>query len=1007
MNKRFIAAILTLSEMLLLSSTPVIPVSPMTDVIVELNLPHGENSAEYAMMCAEYTSELIADAEYDYVYDTLLCGFHMTLPENSIAALESFNFVSEVYSCAEYELLSYSENEYALSSSQMIGYETAEKLGLTGDGVKIAVIDSGFDVNHPAFDVSVKDTLNLKKHASATGTKRLNAMRHILKEDSLRHNSKIPFRFDYADLDTDVFSDEIHGTHVAGIIGAAPTEGSAMHGIAPASQLLLMKIFSDSTQTATDYALLAALEDAVKINADIVNLSLGQYAGSTNVNTIIGLDKIIEKAEINGTVIVCAVGNDSVSTKNSQLATEGGTKNPPASYTDYGMLCFPATTDYPLSVTSVDNFVLFREHFRHAKNESITPEFSDTNETSGILTGSFTEHFDGKTLEYVTIPGLGEEKDYDGLDLNGKIALIERGTITFIEKVNTAAKHGAVGAIVYNNIDREYVNMDLTGVNIPAIFISREDGLALIEEEINKVKFSKDFTVIDQGDTSGKISDFASWGCTPSLTLKPDVSGVGKGVLSTVNGGGYEGSEGTSMAAPQISGVCALYIEHELNIGIIGKVRRAERIKTAIMNSAGLILQDDGTEYSPRAQGAGLVDLRELFSREVEITYAANGKPKAELYDKLGETFCFDVNIKNLTESNLEVSLAATLTSDGYEELETNGEKAYYSTLKAVPDAASVITSGESGNINRYAENSTALLLTLDPGETRTVEITVKFDENYHRALDSVFTNGHFAEGFIICKTENTVASMPYMGYIGDWCAAPVIDADFYAGEKELFDSTKLLVQYANEYSIAGINFFAEPDITDVKTISFSPNGDMLADSIHLTATNIRNVRNAVFTVNDANGNEIDRKEYDYIYKANKSDGTVIFKFTWKGSDRYYAPYKLPDGKYMINATYILDYGENNIQTYSYPFTLDTIPPSVTEISLDNGKLTINAEDENGIYAICIYANENEKSGDIFKVTENATFDISDYDGDYLYYDVIDYAYNIRVGKIVLSDLAD
>ncbi len=1006
MNKKFIAAILALSEAFILSSAPVMTASPMTDVIVELKLPNGESSAQYAMKCAEYTSGLIADAQYDYIYDTLLCGFHLTLPERALTVLDNLNFISEVYDCAEYELLSYSETENALSSAEMIGYAAAEEYGLTGNGVKIAIIDSGFDVTHPAFDTEVTETLNLKKYTSVAGVNRLNALRYILDESSLRHNSKIPFRFDYADNDTDVYSEEIHGTHVAGIIGAAATDENGMHGIAPGSQLLLMKIFSDNAAAASDYALIAALEDAVKLNADIVNLSLGQYAGSTNLNTIIGLDKIIERAEKAGTVIVCAVGNDSIATSKAKLADETDIIYPPASYTDYGTLSFPATAEYPISVTSVDNFVLFREHFRHTVNKNITPEFSDTNIDGGVLDKSFTEYFNGKTLEYVVIPGLGEDKDYEGLDLTGKLALIERGTVTFTDKVNTAASHGAVGAIIYNNIDEEYLNMDLTGAKIPAIAISLEDGSALKNESTRELTFSTDFTAIEQPETAGKISDFASIGCTPSLTLKPDISAVGGGVYSTVNGGIYEGAEGTSMAAPQISGVCALFIENEIKNGAVGQAGRAEKIKTALMNSAELILQNNGIEYSPRSQGAGLVNIQELLNREIEITYAPNGKAKAELFDNLGDTVSFDVNIKNLTTYELEVSLEATLTGDGYTELEVDGKTVYYNTLEAVADTKSVITANGGGNINRHAENAVSDSLKLKANETKKITVTINLDKDYHAALGEVFTNGYFAEGFVICNTKNSVASMPYMGYIGDWCDASVIDADFYAGEKELFNATKLLVQYQSSYSIAGVNFFAEPDIKDASTVSFSPNGDGIADSIHLAATNIRNVQNAIFTVNDSNGNEIDRKEYGYINKANTSDGTVIFKFVWDGSDQFYDRYKLPDGKYTMNATYTLDYGENNIQTYSFPFTLDTIPPTVTDISLTGNELKISAEDENGIFAICVYANENEKGNDIFEISSNAAFDISGYDGDYLYYDVIDYAYNITVGRIKLSDIA-
>jgi hypothetical protein len=118
---------------------------------------------------------------------------------------------------------------------------------------------------------------------------------------------------------------------------------------------------------------------------------------------------------------------------------------------------------------------------------------------------SFVDILDEKTYEYVDC-GLARNKDdeadpdandFEGMDLNGKIALIQRGTPGkhfFYKQVNNAAKAGAVGVIVYNN-KPGYFSMLLEGVvgNIPAIAILAEDGEFLKNAKEKRVTISKDF----------------------------------------------------------------------------------------------------------------------------------------------------------------------------------------------------------------------------------------------------------------------------------------------------------------------------------------------------------------------------------------------------------------------------------------------------------------------------------------------------------------------------------
>ncbi len=1006
--KKLLPILLALSQAFMLGVAPVASQAPMVDVIVELSPPVGTDPTEYAQKCADTLDSKLAVFDYGYIYDTLLCGFPAELPENSLWRLEACDFVQKVYRCAEYEALDAEFDSIDMSAAELMGLPAVKEAGLTGDGVKVAVLDSGFDIHHPAFDADVTETLDLKPFAMVIGSKRIAALRNSYETSPFYHNSKIPFMYDYAYYDNDVSTKTSdHGTHVAGIIGAAKTDICDMHGIAPGVQLLLMKIFNDEGTSASDNALIAALEDAIKLGADVINLSIGHYAGSTDPSEIVGLASLIEKAEQHGCIIVGAAGNDSVTTERGRLYEDKKLMYPLASYTDYGTLSSPSAADYAMSVASVDNSIYYSRHFTHAANRELYIEYTDTNEAGAVTKVSFASYFNGKTLDYAVVPGVGEEKDYEGIDVSGKLVLVMRGTIPFTEKANIAASHGALGMIVYNNTEDEaLLNMELTGAEIPAIAISMNDGLTLAAESDRRVNFNKSYIWRENTEGAGRISGFSSYGTTPSLTLKPDISAIGSSVLSTMVGGGYGSVSGTSMASPQISGACALLVEKARKSGITDNAAIAVSVKNTLMNTASPVIQENGIEYSPRAEGSGLLNLDEAVNQKLELTYTPTGRAKAELFDKLTDITAIDVTLKNLTDSTLNVALDVTLTNDGYTLIEFEGKKEYYSTLTAEADKVSRITVAESGNLNRYAEDHEPLTLTLDANESRTLTVNIHFDNAYHRKLSSIFTNGHFAEGFIFCEAEGTAVSLPYMGYIGDWCAAPVLDGDSYKGETEMFDGAKFYVMVNGKYVPAGADIFTDPYTYDRDTIAFSPNNDGYADDINFGATAIRNARSSKMTITDPVGNTVYSSKFPYFSKTVGMKEVTVFRFSWDGSDGVYSRYKLPDGKYTASLEYTLDYRENITQTYTYPVIIDTKDPTLESAKLKGNKLTLTASDENGVRVISIYESDSDDAFFNLEHGDTAVYDISGYTSDTLYYEIIDNAYNISVGKLTLSDLA-
>jgi len=146
--------------------------SDTVDIIVELDAPSGIDRNIFARICMGISELIIPELECGYIYDTLLCGFHAMLPEKHIERLESLGFVNSVYISGYYEALGSDEDMYP---AKYIGFDAADEYGLSGDGVKVAVIDSGFDVNHPAFDIKVTDTVDLSVFDEKFAPQRLNA----------------------------------------------------------------------------------------------------------------------------------------------------------------------------------------------------------------------------------------------------------------------------------------------------------------------------------------------------------------------------------------------------------------------------------------------------------------------------------------------------------------------------------------------------------------------------------------------------------------------------------------------------------------------------------------------------------------------------------------------------------------------------------------------------------------------------------------------------------------
>ena len=428
-------------------------------------------------------------------------------------------------------------------------------------------------------------------------------------------------------------------------------------GVAPEAQLAIFKVFSDNQQGAYSEDILAGVNDAVMLDVDVINMSLGQSSGFTDEQNTL-TDWVYSMVSEAGIMLCISAGNSNTSSYYGIQGDLASTSNP-----DNGIVGSPSTYDPGLSVASVN--ATATPAFEAASSEISYNSVSEHDFASELLNGK-----DSVELEYVVIPGLGEKKDYEGLDVKGKVALVQRGVTNFNDKQLNAAEAGAVACLIYNNKDGYLLNMQVDDYTIPTASISLASGKKMAQAENKTLRVAKDIA----GHVT--MSDFSSWGPTSSLELKPEVTAPGSNIYSSLpynNAYGY--MSGTSMASPYLAGAAAAL--KQMLDAQYPSMEQADRkiLEDRILMSTASVLADEENEslpYSPRRQGAGLVDLNAAMNMPAYLYVRGQERPKIELGDDPQETGMYDLSfhVKNMTSVPVTYeihtsALTEAITEDG------------------------------------------------------------------------------------------------------------------------------------------------------------------------------------------------------------------------------------------------------------------------------------------------------------------------------------------------------
>ena len=887
-----------------------------------------------------------------FEYDTLLNGFALETTYEDAKKIQAMNFVDSVEVSVAYkkpetttnavETKKEEVNDFskALDSYNLINIQPLWDKGFRGQGRVIAVLDSGLDPNHPVLRLTDNSQSKYKTKEDAE-----KAMKEAGIDYGKWYSDKLPFAFNYNDWNNDIKQSgfKSHGMHVAGTAVGNPKEksgtGDYITGVAPEAQLIFMRVFSESKNSGTEsYIYTKAIEDAIKLGADTINLSLGSPAGSV-MEVGDGLISALEVAKKAGVNIVAAAGNNAYFSKGGFDYITPRAVNP-----DYGTVGRPSVSDDAISVANISNSVLNREI---ATVANLLGNVAFNNGNVPIFT--YSKLFENKDYDYVYV-GVGKEENYEGKDLTGKIALVQRGENSFEDKVKIAKKHGAAGVIAYFNDGDTIYNVVLNGQDkdFPVVTTYYNFGNELAQHEGEyKINFNGKWEK-KPNENVGKFDDSSSWGLTVDGYLKPDVTAPGGDIISSYNDGRYGLDSGTSMASPHVAGATAL-IKQALAERFPSKTAEElqKLVKHLLMSTASInVNKDNGVYISPRQQGAGLIDAYKAAYGDVYVT-GTNDYGSVSL-GNVGDKFDVKLLVHNISDKPKTLKYKSTLiTDDAYGE--GNGDWTGYLTM------TSRLLSELEGE------------KTVTVGANSTSEITVSVDASkYNEELLKLFKNGYYLEGFVEFygadgKSTDKVASIPFVGFKGEFQNLPVLEKPIYSmkdGEKPTyeygFDSNNNNWDSLTDMNFTGILTTYKEDKKDKRTLAgayinpltnvrfftdkifFSPNGDENYDEIGMRGVFLRNYENLKLTVYAKD--DVERK--NPLYENGNASGNKNFfnntgkKYTalsltnWKGVDKNGNP--LPDGEYQYVLSYSSQATGAKMQETSFNVVIDRKAPKIT-----------------------------------------------------------------------------
>jgi subtilisin family serine protease len=560
-----------------------------------------------------------------------------------------------------------------------------EKLGGwpgAGQGIKIAILDTGIDITNPLFSGD--------GFTAPPGFPRSNN-----NSESLTNNKVIVAKSFLARGSVGkrtAEDEEGHGSNVAGIAAGnfgTVTPLGPISGVAPRAWLGNYRVLDKEGSGSNDF-IAQGIDEAVRDGFDVATLSLGAEATSE-----LSIEAVaVERAVAAGMIVAVAAGNSGTGGVNDQMT-----------------VATPGVAPSAITVAATTN-----SHFVGGKaTVSGAGPIPSTLANIIMVTGSGSSSLlDGS---YVSMPVVdvstldGQGKGCGTLpsrSLEGKIALIERGVCAFTDKVNAADQAGAKAVIVFNKDISEgedggenLIRMNVENTRIPSVFITRSSGLALRDYlKSNAGSLISLSPLATVSATADVIAEFSSRGPSTLETLKPDIAAPGTYIYSadlrSINPDGFSAVSGTSQASPHVAGAAALVKQ-------LHPTWTPAQVKSALMSSASTdVFTNSGKSAltGVLAMGAGRVDLARAVS--VTATFSSDNG-----------TGSLSFGIKKLKKKALSLSQDLTIKNVG------NGQNTFNFSVQPLDPGEGVVASIAS-----------PLSVSLAPGQTATVKLAMTVAKN-------------------------------------------------------------------------------------------------------------------------------------------------------------------------------------------------------------------------------------------------------------------------------------
>ncbi len=553
-------------------------------------------------------------------------AFIVTIPDERSAELSAIPGVKKVYAVQTVN----ADLDHALPIHHVPqAWSLAGGANKAGANIKVGILDSGISINHPGFQDSTlvppAGYPLVSKEANRAFT-----------------NNKVIVARSYEDIyqltDPDDAHDTLgHGTGVAMCAAGVSNKGplATISGVAPKAFIGVYKITPLDSGSASGDVIVKALDDALADGMDVINISYGSLFVQPLENDLVSVS--IDRMLQFGVLVFVSAGNSG-----PNLNTIGN---------------FASNTS-AVSVGAIENDRVFG-------GQVSIPGSQPFRAYTGVATDPFpTTPITGPVFDVSAL-------DQDGLgcvpfaagSLQGKIALILRGTCGFVSKATNAKDAGAIAVILYTNASPA-VTPSITTATIPTVLISNADGLTLkAAVAAGAVTATVQFIGVTFANPASGITSFSSRGPTYFYGLKPDISAVGSNVYTAVqtanskgeiyDPSGYEVLAGTSFAAPIMTGAAAVLKAARPGL-------TALEYRSLLINGAATLLRADGSIEKTQISGPGILDLQSSVLSTV-ATYPTS------LSFGIGDGFqdnFFQLTVTNVGDSADTFSLS-TIEYDG------------------------------------------------------------------------------------------------------------------------------------------------------------------------------------------------------------------------------------------------------------------------------------------------------------------------------------------------------